>query len=485
VAIFPRIISIFQSGVLLLDEVDLLLHPLKSELNWPLGVKKALDYTYPTKRGSGGGNSAPGLRWQIGFHILDAVFFVSTGKTTTDVSDSAAAQKTLADLRKAVVQGVREQLLQVTPHLVLLDVGFYHETLKPLFANWILGWFGDKGMADLSHDQLLDYIIRGAGAAQGTVAAVKQTCSDDAMKLLNLSHEWAHSVLPHVLSKVNRVSYGLLDDAMLHRAQKATLSRKLLCVPFVGKDVPSPASEFSHPEVVIGLTIAGYRHEGLRLADFRTLVQENKDMLRHEVGPVSERPSSIRWRLWVELAGGKVRGGRKTSRAAAGGFGKGGEQEAQAQLGLDTRRLPNILTPDAGVLDIFGARRAPHGGLPPLTSLGTGSESPSSPAAASAAAAGGLVGRRSSVGGLVHAGVIDDEILESIWPLHLVDSKDKEQEQVLYTLLRHSAAAIQWYLDQHTFPLTMRFQPLKLSASGQELGGDLLFRCRCAVEQKP
>ena len=89
------------------------------------------------------------------------------------------------------------------------------------------------------------------------------------------------------------------------------------------------------------------------------------------------------------------------------------------------------------------------------------------------------------MGGLVHAGVIDDEILESIWPLHLVDSKDKEQEQVLYTLLRHSAAAIQWYLDQHTFPLTMRFQPLKLSASGQELGGDLLFRCRCAVEQKP
>ena len=29
-------------------------------------------------------------------------------------------------------------------------------------------------------------------------------------------------------------------------------SRKLLAVPFVGKDVPSRASEFSHPDVVIG-----------------------------------------------------------------------------------------------------------------------------------------------------------------------------------------------------------------------------------------
>lgn len=31
-------------------------------------------------------------------------------------------------------------------------------------------------------------------------------------------------------------------------------SRKLLAVPFVGKDVPSRASEFSHPDVVIGKT---------------------------------------------------------------------------------------------------------------------------------------------------------------------------------------------------------------------------------------
>ena len=32
-------------GALLLDEVDLLLHPLKSELNWPIGPKFPLDLT--------------------------------------------------------------------------------------------------------------------------------------------------------------------------------------------------------------------------------------------------------------------------------------------------------------------------------------------------------------------------------------------------------------------------------------------------------
>ena len=151
--------------------------------------------------------------------------------------------------------------MQVTPHIVLLDLAYYHDALKPIFARWVLSWLGDKGLANLSHDELLDYVVKGAHAEAKTIKLVRQHCKDHTMKLLNLSHLWIGSVLPHVLSKVNRVSYGLLDDNMLKLAANATVSRKLLCVPFVGKDVPSPASEFSHPEVVIGLTAAGYRHE--------------------------------------------------------------------------------------------------------------------------------------------------------------------------------------------------------------------------------
>ena len=41
-------------------------------------------------------------------------------------------------------------------------------------------------------------------------------------------------------------------------------SRFKLAIPFVGKDVPSRASEFAHPDIIIGLTILAYRYEGLR-----------------------------------------------------------------------------------------------------------------------------------------------------------------------------------------------------------------------------
>ena len=73
-----------------------------------------------------------------------------------------------------------------------------------------------------------------------------------------------HTVLPFCLSKIDRVAFGLLSTDQLRRARAfggANLPRKrrLLAVPYVGKDTPSRASEFSHPDVVIALTILAYR----------------------------------------------------------------------------------------------------------------------------------------------------------------------------------------------------------------------------------
>ncbi len=34
-----RVLKLMKGGVLLLDEIDVILHPLRSELNWPLGQK--------------------------------------------------------------------------------------------------------------------------------------------------------------------------------------------------------------------------------------------------------------------------------------------------------------------------------------------------------------------------------------------------------------------------------------------------------------
>ena len=42
-------------GVIIMDEVDVLLHPLRSELNFPIGMKTAIDLS--------------GYRWDLPIHV--------------------------------------------------------------------------------------------------------------------------------------------------------------------------------------------------------------------------------------------------------------------------------------------------------------------------------------------------------------------------------------------------------------------------------
>ena len=89
------------------------------------------------------------------------------------------------------------------------------------------------------------------------------------------------------LTKIDRVSFGLLSDAQITEMSETDANmpktRKLLAVPFVGKDVPSRASEFAHPDVVIGLTILAYRYEGLRHSDFYEVMKALRAQMMKEV----------------------------------------------------------------------------------------------------------------------------------------------------------------------------------------------------------
>ena len=61
-------------------------------------------------------------------------------------------------------------------------------------------------------------------------------------------------------------------------------SRAKLAIPFVGLDTPSAASEFAHPDVVIGLTILAYRYEQLRMSDTHALLAHLHESLQREPG---------------------------------------------------------------------------------------------------------------------------------------------------------------------------------------------------------
>ena len=232
--------------------------------------------------------------------------------------------------------------------------------------------------------------MRLASATTALVASPHQK------KLLNLAADWLGTFMPHCLAKVNRVSYGLLEEREIARAlrddPRVPRSRLKLAVPFVGKDVPTTASEFAHPDVTIGLTILAYRYSGLRREDFDDVADALTADFGREIGPARDRPSSRRHELWVLSAGGSIRG------------------------------------------------------------LGRGA---------------------------------GDDDSKTVVQLKFLQRSNADQMDRLYGLWRREPHAIHHFLGASVMPTHMRTQRLKISASGQAVGGDMLFPRRVGFSGTP
>jgi len=406
--------GVFKKAALILDEVDMILHPLRSELNWPVGEKEALDFTRST--------TGMGLRWQLPWHLMDAIFVAASDDATMTVpfTDSREARTVLAKLREAFKYGAKERLMQTTPHVVLLSRNFYRSHLRALLSQWMIVWLRAQSLAGMSDEQMSKYLEHGARSLDGDPAMAlyfEQSVSGDHVKMLNLAHDWLTSYLPFIMAKINRVGFGLLSPADLATAAERDpgmpRSRKLLAVPFMGKDVPSEASEFSHPDVVIGLTMMAYRHQSLRMMDFTQVMKDLRERMEEEHGPYMKRPACQTFIKWVHLSGGRVRG--------------------------TMRRGGMTVTADGGAEEPMRGRVPAHG-------ADNSSDDDD-----------------------------DADPIDDIWPLQLIDLRDEFVMGVLFRLLRALPHIIEMYLHDFIFPLTMEHQGIKLTSNGQDLGGNMLF----------
>ena len=360
------------------------------------------------------------------------------------------------------------------------------------------------------------------------VGIQEELLSDEVMKLLNLAHDWLHSYLPFCLGqkhrprspsfaghshaqalltvngavlgpvclclgKIDRVSFGLLNDDELVKAlaadPKMPKSRRVTAIPFIGKDVPSQRSEFSHPDIVIGLTILAYRYEGLRHIDFKRLMSTLQQNMWDEVGPYHKRPSSKLFAEWVVVAGGKVRG----SRLEADNVKKKKEKAHRAELRRQKDTVEEMNTDpffhDVSASEASAASEAdgqpqPDGDTSLLTtsSSSSSSSSPSKPSASASAEPvddGEEEDAQFSNIQRSHASATD------IWPLRLIDFDDDEQYGIVYNLLHRLPEMIYYYLRNFIFPPTMRHQSMKLASSGQDVGGEMLCDHRVGFSGTP
>jgi hypothetical protein len=119
-------LKLFRDGILVMDEVDLILHPLKSELNFPIGAKHDLDFNP--------------LRWKLPIHLLDAIFYAERGRMSVGFRQSVRAVQILAEVKAVLDKGYELRAIQRIPHVILLNPDYYHAELKPVMASWLCLW---------------------------------------------------------------------------------------------------------------------------------------------------------------------------------------------------------------------------------------------------------------------------------------------------------------------------------------------------------
>lgn len=319
--------------------------------------------------------------------------------------------------------------------------------MKSILARWLLPWLRARKVPVLTDPEIIEFLMTGNRSSPALLTKMKQGLQDEHVKMLNLSYDWLNSYLPFVLQKINRVHFGLLQPKDIKHLEddgvKIPTSRKLVAVPFVAKDVPSRASEFAHPDVLIGLTILAYRYEGLRKNDLRLVMRHLKDCLDEEGGPFKDRPSCQKFENWVLCAGKAIRGSKKREKNAR----RINQQQAQQVVPVESGKKE------------LGLRRKSS-----------------------------LVMRTSKEERVIGVNIFEDVFSEEddlIWPLQLIDLKDKEQFKVLYPLLFKLPHTIVHYLHEIIFPEVLAYQGLKLSACGQELGGDMVFGKRIGFSGTP
>ena len=193
-----EVLGLFRSAVLLVDEVDLVLHPLKSELNWPLGDKVPLDMTE---------GRSPGLRWQLPWFLLDGLLGSdgsggggSDGGGGGGLEANPMARAARAALKAKVAEGVAAHMLQASPHLLLLSPTWYWEQLKPLLAEWSVFWLRPRLQArgGLSDTQIRAYALARAPPPDAIMARLSD--GQVTRRALTLRRSCPHALGQHTPS---------------------------------------------------------------------------------------------------------------------------------------------------------------------------------------------------------------------------------------------------------------------------------------------
>lgn len=247
-----------RKSVFIIDEVDLMLRPSTSELNWPLGDAVSLD----------------ALLWSLPTHLLHLFQLAVTYESRTaerdyyfsfmSISNSSVARSCVEKLVAAIAAGTQRRAVTRSPHVVLAEPDAYASEWRRCFAEWAAVYIHHNvipktRVAELSVARLSDMIMQSA-FSDSFAANAKSPRPGGASPLgaaehaaVELARQWCNSILPFVFAKVHRLHFGRVHEQspearrIMAAATQAGAAfdseeavkqsrRNLLAIPFCAKE---------------------------------------------------------------------------------------------------------------------------------------------------------------------------------------------------------------------------------------------------------
>eukprot|EP00961_Rhodomonas_salina_P197877 2670047-Rhodomonas_salina.3 len=181
-------------------------------------------------------------RWQLPLFLLECFLRARDDRMLEDVP--LIEKKAVVGIHAELREGLKHGMLQRSPHWILLSREFYTDKLMLHFVDLSLQWCYRQGLAQ-NFEWMKEFVTRqdevDPDPAEDINCQFLQRPEWE-KQLLNLVRSWIHIVLPHVLGKVDRVSFGLMTKADAARARQldplTPRSRLDLAIPFVGEPRP-------------------------------------------------------------------------------------------------------------------------------------------------------------------------------------------------------------------------------------------------------
>jgi len=135
-----HILSIWKkpSSIALLDEVDLIMNPLKSEMIFPIGHKEDLPLTDVAR---------DRIRFNLPIHLIVLMLQAASASVVHNYSNAQDDSITLRDLRECISEGIHCKSIQHKVHpppafdeIICLDPKFYDKKIRPALGALAVSW---------------------------------------------------------------------------------------------------------------------------------------------------------------------------------------------------------------------------------------------------------------------------------------------------------------------------------------------------------